>query len=192
MIGIPIGPLSIADAGVPMIVFTLPALLMLLLPVILIEGFLCKKWLGLSTWEAMKSNAVANLASTIVGMPLAWGIMLAVELGGEEVLMHTPVLENSHSPILYLAYFLLSAPWIYGEPAWTIPAAVLVLLIPFFFASYAVEYRVIRSMLVEPAGNPSNQTRVQVRTAVRNANLVTYAILGIATSVWLAISLRRN
>src|SRR5580704_6315483 len=101
MIGIPIGPLSIADAGVPMIVFTLPALLMLLLPVILIEGFLCKKWLGLSTWEAMKSNAVANLASTIVGMPLAWGIMLAVELGGEEVLMHTPVLENSHSPILY-------------------------------------------------------------------------------------------
>jgi hypothetical protein len=69
----------LADAGIPMIALTFPLMLILLIPVIVTEGFLCKKWLGLSTWEAMKSNAVSNLASTIVGVPLAWAIMLGVE-----------------------------------------------------------------------------------------------------------------
>jgi hypothetical protein len=58
----------LADAGIPMIFLTLPLMLMLLIPVIAIEGFLCKKWLGLTTWEAMKSNAVSNLASTLIGV----------------------------------------------------------------------------------------------------------------------------
>jgi hypothetical protein len=64
--------LLLADAGIPMIAVTFPLMLLLLIPVIVAEGFLCKKWLGLSTWEAMKSNALSNLASTIVGVPLAW------------------------------------------------------------------------------------------------------------------------
>jgi hypothetical protein len=61
----------LADAGIPMIALTLPLMLMLLIPVIVIEGLLCKKWLGLTNWEAMKSNAVSNLVSTLVGIPLA-------------------------------------------------------------------------------------------------------------------------
>ena len=67
--------------GIPMIVVTLPAMVMLLVPVIVIEGLLCKRWLGLTTLQAIKSNAVSNLASTIIGVPVAWAIMLAVEFG---------------------------------------------------------------------------------------------------------------
>jgi hypothetical protein len=68
-----------ADAGVPMIAFTWPAMLALLIPISVTEGFLCKKWLGLTTWEAMKSNACSNVLFTVVGIPLAWAVMLAVE-----------------------------------------------------------------------------------------------------------------
>jgi hypothetical protein len=52
--------LLLADAGIPMIFLAFPAMLMLLVPIIVVEGFLCKKWLALTTWDAMKSNAVSN------------------------------------------------------------------------------------------------------------------------------------
>ena len=66
----------LADAGVPMIFLTWPAMVVLLIPVIAIEGFLCKKWLGLRTWQAIKANAASNLTSTIIGVPVAWAAML--------------------------------------------------------------------------------------------------------------------
>ncbi len=65
--------LMLADAGIPMILLAFPAMLMLLVPIIVVEGFLCKKWLALTTWDAMKSNAVSNLASTIIGVPVRMG-----------------------------------------------------------------------------------------------------------------------
>jgi hypothetical protein len=51
----------LADAGLPMIALTFPLMLLLVIPVIVVEALLCKKWLELSTWEAMKSNALSNL-----------------------------------------------------------------------------------------------------------------------------------
>jgi hypothetical protein len=73
--------LFLADAGVPMIFLTFPAMVMLLLPVILLEGWLLRKWLGLETWEAAKSSTVANIASTLLGVPAAWMVMLCFEFG---------------------------------------------------------------------------------------------------------------
>jgi hypothetical protein len=87
--------------------------------------------------------------------------------------------------------FVLSSAWIGGAEGheWIIPCAVLVLLVPFFFASYGVEYLVIKQMLGMPEGNPSNLTSRRIRVAVRNSNLVTYAIMATATVVLLIITL---
>jgi hypothetical protein len=132
-----------------MIVLTFPAMLMLLIPIILVECLLCKKWLGLTTWEALKSNAVSNLASTIVGVPVAWAIMLGVEFATIGLVEWTHPKQDWNSPIANVIFFFMGSAWI-GPPneknLWDIPAATLVLLLPFFFASYGIEYLVIRSI----------------------------------------------
>jgi hypothetical protein len=177
----------LADAGVPMLFFTLPAMLMLLIPVILLEGFLCRKWLGLTTWEAMKSNAVSNLASTIIGVPVAWAVMFGVEFGVIGLAEKTHAIDNWHSPLANLIFLLVGSAWI-GSPE-AIPAATLVLLVPFFFASYGIEYLVVKFMVGMPEGGPPNLAYPRVRIAVRNANLISYGAMFVATAVWLLLSL---
>jgi len=184
----------LADAGVPMIVFTLPAMVILLIPVILVEGALCKKWLGLTTWEAIKSNTASNLASTIIGVPAAWLAMLGVEFAASG-LAGLSQIEKWHSPIANVIFFALSSAWI-GPPdatsAWLIPAAALTLLIPFFFVSYGIEYLVVNFMVGMPEGGPPRLAHPKVRIAVCNANLVTYGAMFVGTTVWLLISLPRH
>jgi hypothetical protein len=188
-------PVLLADAGIPMIALTFPLMLMLLIPVIVIEGYLCKRWLGLSTWEAMKSNAVSNLASTIVGVPLAWAIMLAVEFAAIGIVDRSAVIRDWHSPLANVMWLFLASAWI-GPPsaknAWVIPSAILVLLIPFFVASYAIEYLVIRFMVGMPEGGPPKLAYSHVRIVVRNANLITYGVMFLATSVWLVLAFLRH
>ena len=69
--------------------FTFPAMMALLLPIILLEAWLCRKWLGLDTWTALKSNAVANAASTLIGVPLAFLLSLAEMAHGDPQLALT-------------------------------------------------------------------------------------------------------
>jgi hypothetical protein len=188
-------PTLLADAGVPMILLTFPAMLMLLIPVIVIEGLLCKKWLGLTMAEAMKSNAASNLASTIIGIPVAWAIMLGVEFVTFGIIERSNPIQNWRSPLAQVIWFFLGSAWI-GPPSeknvWVIPAATLVLLVPFFLASYGIEYLVVKHMVGMPEGGPPNLAYRRVRIAVRNANLVTYGAMFVATSVWLFFSFVRR
>lgn len=179
-----------------MIFLTWPAMLMLLIPVIFVEGLLCRKWLGLTTWQALKSNAVSNLASTLIGIPVAWAAMLAVEFGVFGVIAlvdRSNAIQNWNSPLANLIFVLVSSAWLGPtEKQWVVPVATLVLLIPFFFASYWIEYLVVRRMVGRPDGEDPNLSYPRIRTAVRNANLVTYAVMFLAVSVWLGILLRRR
>jgi hypothetical protein len=75
---------------------------------------------------------------------------------------------------------------------WLIPAAILVLLVPFFFASYGIEYLVIKSMVGMPEGGPPNLAYSRVRIAVRNANLITYGAMFVGTAVWLLTWIQRS
>ncbi len=178
-----------------MIILAWPAMVVLLIPVIVIEGLLCKKWLGLKSWQAIKTNALSNLASTIIGIPVAWAVMAAIEFGTMGLVGESNALQNWNSPIANVIFFLFSSAWLnpdLGEKAWVIPAATLVLLTPFFYASYWIEYFVVRNMVGMPDGEPPNLAYPRVRIAVRNANLVTYGIMFLATSVWLALSFRHN
>jgi len=63
-----------------------------------------------------------------------------------------------------------------------VPAAIGVLLVPFFFASWGSEYLAARAML-------RDIPKAVVGRAVRNANAVSYCLLGIVALVNLAIVL---
>ena len=182
----------LADAGIPMIAFTLPAMIILLIPIIAVEAFLCKKWLQLTWWQAMKSNAASNLTSTLVGVPVAWAIMLAVGYGTMGLLDKTNLTDKWHSPIANLIFLFLSSAWIpptSDNTLWIVPAATLCLLIPFYFASYGIEYFIVAWIVGMPQGGPPNLAYPRVRITVRNANLVTYGLMFLATSVWLIFTL---
>jgi hypothetical protein len=61
----------VADAALPLIFFTLSAVILMLVPVILLEGVLLRIWLPTSTWKALKVSAVSNAISTLASVPLA-------------------------------------------------------------------------------------------------------------------------
>jgi hypothetical protein len=88
-----------ADRGVPMIIFAFPAMLNLLIPTIAIEGFLCKRWLGWTTWQAMKLNAASHLVSTVIGIPITWAVMLGLEYGSMGLAIKSHAIQNWHSPL---------------------------------------------------------------------------------------------
>lgn len=180
-----------ADAGVPMIFLTLPAMVILLAPIIVLEALLCRRWLGLSYWESLKANMASNIASTIVGIPVAWFAMFLFEVSVGSALSQIPRLSRSDSPLVKLVWVIVGAAWTGGDVEWMVPLSVLVLLVPFFLISYASEYFVMNQMISLPEGDPSARTSSNVRSAVRDANLITYGFLFAGAAAWLLMSLPR-
>jgi hypothetical protein len=132
-----------ADAGVPMLALVWPASWYLFLPVVAVEAWIGRKITGLPLKRAALASAVSNAASTLVGLPLAWGLFLAVELivsgGGRALGIDT----------FWRRVFAVTvqAPWLIpyeSELHWMIPVAAMVLLVPFFFASVLIERTVFR------------------------------------------------
>jgi hypothetical protein len=50
----------------------------------------------------------------------------------------------------------------------------------------------LRFMVGMPEGGPPSVSYPRVRTAVRNANLITYGTMFVATTVWLVILLAKH
>lgn len=69
-----------ADAGLPMLVLMWPGFIVALVPVIYIEIRVLSKRLGMTPKELRYPVTMANVVSTVFGIPLAWLAMLAVEL----------------------------------------------------------------------------------------------------------------
>jgi len=135
-----------ADAGLPMIVVTFPGMACMLLPVIWMEAALGKARLELTFPESFRAFCVANLVSTLIGVPAAWAALVGLELaatdGGKAYGVGTPL-----GKILAVT---VQAPWLvpYEEEFhWMVPAAAAVLLVPFFLASWGSEYVVMRRLL---------------------------------------------
>jgi hypothetical protein len=142
----------LADAGVPMIFITLPGMIVLLLPIIAAEMVIIVRRIPVPRTKVLWTTAIANLVSTIVGVPLTWGVLFLCEMGLWTTLAHTTIFGGSswNSPISRVVGTVLSAPWI--APAsdtgsWAVPLAARALLIPFFFVSVWVERRVMEHFI---------------------------------------------
>jgi hypothetical protein len=164
---VPLITLLLADAGVPMIFLTFPAMAVLLLPIVFLEAWLFRKWLGLETWTAVKSSALANLGSNLIGVPAAWAVMLGFEFGVGWGILKIPALnrmaDNWHSPIATAVSALLSAAWLGPDEKnlyWMIPVAVLGLMVPTFFASVWIETFIVEQMVGTPEEDSTSLTSI--------------------------------
>ena len=157
-----------ANAGVPMIFLAMPALGLSIIPIIIIEAMFLSKKLELTTSSAFKTTTISNFVSTIVGIPITWLLMVLIQMlaGGGGAFG----LDTTLGKVLSVT---LQAAWLIpyeSDLHWMIPVAGLVLLVPFFFASWWSEYFVSKKMLKE---HPAQRVKI----AVRNANIITYALL---------------
>lgn len=157
-----------ANAGVPMIFLAMPVLGFSIIPIIIIEAIFLSKKLELASPSAFKTTTISNLVSTIVGIPLTWLLLVLIQMlagGGGAYGLDTTL-----GKVLSVT---LQAGWLIpyeSDLHWMIPVAGLVLLVPFFFASWWSEYFVTKKMLKDHSAQ-------RVKIAVRNANIITYVLL---------------
>lgn len=160
--------LAHANVGVPMIVIVMPVMVLSLLPIIAVEAHVLRRALDVPGKRAVKAVVWTNLLSTFIGIPLSWILLVGVQFLVDSGRPHG--LETLQGKILSVT---VQAPVLmpYNEGAgWMVPAALLVLMVPFFFASWWSEYWLARFLF-------KDRERPTVWRAVRNANLVSYALL---------------
>ncbi|HEX8815905.1 MAG TPA: hypothetical protein VF753_10430 [Terriglobales bacterium] len=170
----------VADAALPLLIFTIPAVILMLIPTVLLEGIILKLSLRLGWMQALKASLIANAASTVAGVPLAtllsYGANMALSPWIRQV-----VLRGRHwqSPTGDALMALANSAYIsayVGEAPWLLPVALLIILVPAYFISWAVENWIVGAVLrrgadvIEPAADRINCT-------VRRANFLSYSLL---------------
>ena len=158
-----------ANAGVPVIFISFPLVLAGLIPVILIEIFFYWRVLKIEFRPLVSSTSLANLLSTLVGYPLAWGLLLGLEIlttGGS----CGPGFDNALNGTLTA---ILEAAWLCDHATqlfWLIPVAFLLNLIIAYFISVFAEYLLIKRVT-------GFSDKKQLKRAVWQANLISYVFL---------------
>ncbi|MDR3143942.1 MAG: hypothetical protein LBT64_00375 [Puniceicoccales bacterium] len=158
-----------ANTGLPMLFIFAPGAALLLVPVIFIETcVMCKMLKKINRLTVLKTATVSNVISTLIGVPLAWHIMLAVQLS----LSSSSFLENWAHRIPDLLIMFVNSAWIGEKDSWAF--ALLSLQIPFCIISYWIEagvsLRYLRKCDIPPK---------RIKLAVRNANIASYLFFAI-------------
>ena len=161
--------LAFADVGIPIIVYSLFEMLLAFIPVVLIEAMTYKKSFNVKFKNALGASFVANLFSTIIGIPLAWILQLILQIATTGLSVFGLV--NYSNKIVNIV--LLSAwlpPYSGRQASLMVNSAVVVGLIPAFFISILLEQWVLRKFF--NSINPD-----QLRKAVWSANIRSYVFL---------------
>jgi hypothetical protein len=169
-----------ADVGVPMIFITLPGMLVALVPITIVETVVLSRRLVLQNRVILKAALMSNAVSTLIGVPIAWAILVALQMGTGGGRAYG--IKSLLGKILAVTW---QAPWLVpyeSDLDWMVPAASVVLLVPFFAASWVIELRVNRRMLPEV-------DEQALREATRDANLLSYLLLAGVAVGWLSVVL---
>jgi hypothetical protein len=169
----------IANLGLPMIFIEVPYLALALVPVAYVESLVYRARLKVPALEAYRGAMTANLWSTLLGVPIAWLVLVVVQVsvGGSRMW-------GLDTPLLRLAAVTVQAPWLIpyrDEQYWMVPAASLVLMVPFFFASGLAEWLALK-------GQWGKMGRGRLIGSVWLANLLSYLLLAGFWATWLAIA----
>ena len=173
---------ALADTGIPMLALVWPASWGLLVPIVLAEALVAVRVLGLSFGRSLKLAGVANLVSTLVGIPLTW-FGVALVFGSLSSRVDMQAANGGLGADLY--YLLLMPCWINPRPeSWMVVAATIILCVPFFFVSVWVEAAVVRLLAPEVASG-------QVKRWAWRANGITYGCICILLAGMLVFLLVR-
>lgn len=158
-----------ANIGLPMIAVFLPPLWVALIPIILVESAIVAKGARVPFGTSVGAVALANVVSTIVGVPVLWFLLATIELlccGGALGL-------GSAWAKLYAV--TVQAPWLIpyeSDFGWMIPAALVTLAIVFAVMSVLVETPIVARV--------TKTERRRMWGSMWIANVVSYALLGLA------------
>lgn len=177
----------LANAGVPMIFIHWPLMVCALVPVIILEALMIRRWVSLSFRDAFIGIGKANVFSTLVGVPLAWLAMFALEFA---VMLPFGLAADKwkweiDGPVWQVLGFLFSVAWLgpaEGSLHWMVPAAVALLLVPCFYLSVVLERRSCTRTWT--AADPTH-----VRRGVFAANVASYALLFVLACGWVTFEL---
>ncbi len=136
-----------ANVGLPMLAVIWPLFIVMLVPVIAIESFVFRRKIPeFSLKTVIQRISIANILSTLIGIPLTWGALVLVQLslGGGGSFPHlTPLAQAFLSVTLQAAWLLPDE----GHLHWMIPLAFLFLMLFFFLTSVLSERWVVNNSL---------------------------------------------
>jgi hypothetical protein len=170
----------LANAGIPMIFVQYPLMIKALVPVVIVEALLIRRWVHLSYRDAFMGVTTANLLSTLAGFPLAWVAMFAIEVAFMEPLGLAA--DKWHWHFFYSPFFQVVVGMAWIGPVdqagyWLVPLAAALLLIPSFFVSVLLERFICR--LAWTSADPA-----ALRRGVFRANLASYIVLFVLACGW--------
>lgn len=161
---------AFADTGVPMLALMWPVFWLVLLPVIGIEYVVLRRRLtGFTSKRLLLAASVSNIVSTFIGIPLTWGCLVGIQFLG----MSVPLMQLDQY-WLRILNVTLGAAWLAPYEShlyWMMPTASIVLLVPFFFASYWIEAAVTVNILKDKDNKPA------IKKAVWTGNIYSYTLL---------------
>ncbi len=145
-----------------------PVSWVLFIPIVIIEAWVARRIVELDWKTSLKKTALANAVSTLIGIPLTWGVLVVIEIilsqGGRAYGINTFTGK--------LIAVTVQAPWLIpyeSDLDWMIPSASIVLLIPFFLTSVYVERWIF--------GMKSQIDKTKIKSWSFKANLLTYGLL---------------
>jgi hypothetical protein len=165
-----------ANAFLPIVMVSWFGMFVALIPIVLIEWTIVAQITGF-TGLALLAVAAANLVSTVVGVPFSLVVEVVVMgIVGVNLYEESPVYDDAQNKYFTWERFRMA-------PVWGLMA-----LAPFFLLSWWLEAVVAGWILDDLPGGVLN-------TAIRDANLVTYAILALLVAGFLfrlVLPLRRK
>lgn len=167
------------NVGLPMIIPALYLMVPGLVPIVVIESLVISKRLGWKFRPTVIKVSVANLVSTLLGIPVTWFLLALFGSTAALVLPEMP----ANRIVQGLFFIVLGSAWIPPVPPdmeWIVFPAMGFILVPFFFASWAVEYLAVKAQLARAVEEDSQVDGRKLRRGLRDANLLSYLLLELA------------
>jgi cation transporter-like permease len=162
-----------ADAILPSLMLIWPITILLLLPIVGIEARYARSRLNLSTGEAFRVFGIANVASTIVGLPVATAVAgafqnrMQIRLFGTRQWNLDQWSRNGDASQFARAL---------GQyPRWTLIAAAILMFGMCFMISWWIEATYVKWWMRRR--QPDAEVTPMTSHIVRNANLLSYVLL---------------
>ena len=130
------------NTGVPMMEPALMGMVVLLIPVVALEGWYASRKLELARVTIWATITLANVVSTLVGVPLAvWahGALRGLLAPYGSTVAKASFRGEFWSNLLGVVSNAALLPPIDGQLYWMVPVALLVLLVPCYLASVLIE-----------------------------------------------------
>jgi hypothetical protein len=156
-----------ADIGIPLIGPVIVLGWFTIVPVVIIETLVAVWMLRWRVGFALRSVALANALSMLLGFPLMWFLcVLASLLTGGGGWGDGSMLDIVKGPAWL-------GPGYIEDLGWAVPFALILLCVPFFFMSWWIEYLCLFNFSVKR----DEEQRISIRAYAWKANLASYALL---------------